>query len=48
MVTKTTMKKLEAQGFTMKNLQASWETFEKEGWTYQDWDKMMKVRAENP
>lgn len=42
MNTKTMVKKYEAKGYTMQDLQGNWKCHEKYGVKYTDWLQMMK------
>ena len=46
MNTKTMVKKYEAKGYTMADLQGNWKEHEKYGMTYPDWLQMMKEVVE--
>jgi hypothetical protein len=46
MNTKTMVKKYEAKGYTMQDLQANWKEHEKYGVKYPDWLQMMKEVVE--
>lgn len=47
MNTKTMVKKYEAKGYTMADLQGNWREHEKYGVTYSEWLQMMKAAVEH-